>query len=406
MKKLFLMAAAAATILASCVENSVAPTPEGGKTSISVSLSFDSSSATRALDTWSNNSSSRIISDVLDNGYIYVLDNNQIVYREEIANLTLEDGTTPNTTPNTTTQILGEGLGEDGEALLFPSTATVYVLANIPSNINNPANFMDMDELAAAVSTISYGSGTNTDYSKPAMGNVGGTVVRLTEIDNDAKTATAAVSINPLYTRVELKGVKGKNWVAGFDLVGVYLDNYYTGFTMTGKLVSEPLYDNGQDPSIGDKVASGWFGDNLTTPKEWLAPGAAIGPDDDVTTTTKVENAWAYNLAAGNIPRIIVQIDNLKVFPDDSEADGEQPDEDAASGDWDDNDNEFITVKKFKKVNGIELTALERGVIYQIEAIEFDSTNVGETPNIKDLEVTAVVEVIDWAIQPTEVVFD
>ncbi len=392
--KFFAVAAAAATIFSACSENTVTPTPQQ-ETTISVSLALSGSSNTRNVEPAATINS---IAD-LTNGYIFILDGDNIIYREPLTNAALDLNSVLNSsgveTGKVTEQIVGDGLGVGGEPRLFPVTSKVYVLANYPTEIGDLTDFDTLTELKAAQTTIDYGTDVNTVYTVPAMANVGGeaAILKVKDTTDTPPQAEAIINIAPLYSRVEVGGtmldgttrggLTGGELVIAFDLVGVYMDNYYHTFNMGGALVPASLQDNGQDVTIGSKVASGWFGDYFQA-IAW----------DGVNPVSPSGNVWAYHIAGGNIPRIIFEITDLEGY-EDVNGNGKKEVEDSALGDF--SDLHFITVKSFvDNASGKPITSFERGKIYKIRKLVFNPNDVTERPNEKDVQITAVVNVVDW----------
>ncbi len=394
------MAAAAATLITACQKSAVTPPAE--ETTISVSLALAGAPETRKEEPAG---ATNQIDPQLTNGYIFILEGEQIIYREPLTTLTL--GANPATSVGqTSTQIVGEGL-TPGDAKLFPLSSTVYVLVNYPASIGDPTRFGTFTELKAATTTIDYNAGVNTTYTVPAMANVGGVAAVLVENGvngDDIPQAEAVIDIAPLYARVEIGGMmidgttkgglKGGNLVKSFDLVGVYMDNYYRTFDMGGALVSSSLQDNNQDKTIGSKVATGWFGDYFpgSDALEWDETSAA----DPLTPTGG--NVWANHIAGGNIPRIIFEITDLEAY-EDANGNGKRDQGEDTPADFTSDPKNFITVKSFVDATGKTITSFERGKIYKIRSLTFQPSQATELPNEKDAQITAVVNVVDWVLE-------
>ncbi len=241
MKKLFFAAAAAAMVMGvSCTES----TPDNGNASITVRISGPSSS-TRAIETPADENPAPMIDE---NGthFVYVISGGTIVHSEPLTAIT-EGSVQPLA----------------GGAKQFSPNSQVYILANIPANTTggNPANFGSMTSIENAVSAISYAPGDshNTSYEYPAMGNYKGIAAAIGS-PNESGVATAAVSLEPLFARVELQGIEGGEWIKSFTVKNVYIDEYYSSFSMTGE--GSVIHSMGQAATIpadqfGNEVAMG-----------------------------------------------------------------------------------------------------------------------------------------------------
>ena len=96
---------------------------------------------------------------------------------------------------------------------------------------------------------------------------------------------------------------------------------------------------------------------------------------------------WAYNVASGALPRLILKLENVKYTPD-----GE-PEEDITGGPY------FVTVGSY---NDGALTSFERGKIYKLNNLKFNKQHLGGTPNMTNVTLTATVDIIEWVIDDIE----
>jgi hypothetical protein len=282
-------------------------------------------------------------------------------------------------------EVAGQTLGE-GETMYFPDDSRIYILANIPSDVTNYTwdKVANLAAIKALTSTITYDQAgpVNTDLTAPAMSNFDGEPVAVG--DPVSGLATANVKISPLYARIEFVGVKGLNHIESFDVAGVYLDNYYSVFSMTGEAKGS-LHSNGSAKTF----PAGWFGDA----GPWNAPtGVTAGP------------GWAYHAApAAKVPSIIVELKNLTFKYDNGSG---TPTTTAPVI----TDSRFLTVASYNnKTGGTPYTGqFERGKIYKISLLTFDHVYsddsnddnddvVPDTPNPTSVTLKAVVTVENWA---------
>lgn len=359
-KKFSMFAALAALISVSCVtENSPSVVDDlADKVSITVKIPGKSSS-TRAPETAA--SSATYTPKLKDGGrhYIYVLENDVVKGAYEFNAFSTEYS-------------LAEG------AKIFSKDAKVYVLANIPSDIVDPDKFGSMDAIKRAVTAISYNSGEmrNTEFEYPAMGNWKENSAAALSISapDDGKTEVT-VPVAPLYARIEIQGITGGEWISEFKLKHVYLNQYYSSFSMTGD--ASVSHDIAGDPAAFD---SNWFGDAVTSDNAWTAaPGTAI--------TAGTGQVWAYHVGAGNIAQIWFALEDVKRYT----SDGQTPE--APTSTVEDNymtDPGFVVVNGYKEA-GVDVTEFVRGKIYSIKTVKFNR------PGLPDfVTISATVTVEDW----------
>ncbi len=143
-----------------------------------------------------------------------------------------------------------------------------------------------------------------------------------------------------------------------YEVTGVFVDDYFPEFNYVGGGVGT-IFSQGDDTTftgIGD--TGSWTAD---------ASGVAVaGPAGEV---------WAYNLAAGSVPRLIVRV---------VEAGGE---------------TKFITVTGYTGV-----TSFKPGYIYRINNIEFTGENLTEEPNQEDVSLSVKVSITEWKLEEPDAI--
>lgn len=354
MKKHFLLAATAAmALIVSCMPE----TSDDGKASITVKIA-GSSSQTRLPEAPATD-----LAPTINPGgthYVYVLTSGTVVHSE----------------PLTVTEEGQEQALAGGEKR-FDRNSSVYILANIPENVTGtPSSYGSMSAISEAVSAISYLSGgeANLDYTQPAMGNATGTAAQIGQADISG-VATVEVALSPLFSRVELQGIIGGPWVKSFTVKGVYLDDYYSSYSMTG--AGSVLNSLGQASTIPDSQ----FGDQV-------ADGNGAWEVGNGPVTAAEDKVWAYHVGAGSLVRIIVALDDVIIYKGKDDGDGNTiPDTTQME---DQVDGKFVTVTGYSRPN---FTTFERGYIYSVSPITFDQ--VGEI-NDDMVAITAEVSVKKW----------
>jgi hypothetical protein len=374
MKKILLFAAAAAMAFTSCIEGGGTVIPEG-ETTITVKIAGLHNVETRAIESpASDNTSTPLLNAAsVKNGWVYVLDPNGNVVGNEELEIPQPDA--------------GQEI-EDGRT--FDKSSVVYILANYPANLTNalgesvtPASLTTLEAIKAAQAQIVYDATTpanshNTNYLEPAMANVDGVPSELEAPQGG--TATAQVTIAPLFARVELAGLTGTGaQLYNYEVAGVYLDNYYSAFSMSGEGVGEK-HSAGNE----DNFPAGWIGDVYTTPVASNGKGYTPGTNQ----------VWAYHAGAATlVPNFIVKLVNVNYYAYTDQSHTTLEDELTK-----DENPLYLYVRGFTK-SGADFTGpFETGKIYKIGKISFLYENLTVTINPNLVSVTAEVEVKDWEI--------
>lgn len=244
------------------------------------------------------------------------------------------------------------------------SATTVFIVANIPAATvaewttvaTRPAT---LTAIKAARFAISADNG-NT-YTKATLSNTGAQAVAPVVTGDNAK---ASVELSPVYSRLELPQVEGEGTIESFSVTGVYVDDFYTQYTVGGSF-------DGTINSMG-----------INSPTAWPTEGKDEGTWASVAkvATAGGSNVWAYNLPSGNLPRLVIKLENVVV------SGGV-----ALTGTW------YLTVKTY---TGVDNNIFSRGNIYNITGgIKFDQTHIGPTPNPTENDLSVAVTIKQWTIK-------
>lgn len=360
MKKLILMAAAAAMTLAGCEKKGpqTGTTTGNGDNTLVVKIE---NTVGNGL-TRSDEAAYTANQITLSNAHIYIFN---------AAGEVMSQSKSLTAAELTAKEVTIEGVNADDQ---------LFIVANYPttgSTAFTPTDYTTKTAVLAASSTIKYdGTPVNTNYKKPFMANFDGNAVNLADYTatGDPKTITAEVKLSPLYARFEIAQITGpssmgNSTTSGFTVTGVYMDNYYPGFTMAGgsngtlfaQSKTTPITLNG----IGD-------------PGSWAAE-IGVGPKS-VTPATP-GNVWAYHVGPGTaIPQIIVRLDEL-----------------VGNDNYTANPVQYLTVTGYQKDGAAFAGPIERGMIYKISDIVFTEDNLNGTPVDNSVNVTATITVTDWS---------
>lgn len=313
----------------------------------------------------------------LDNGHIFVITTTGDVYHSVPLDVAKVTGDSP----------VGQVLTVD-----VPSDAGVYIIGNIPESngVVSETTFNNIKIAEAAIST------QQEDYTLIALANKDGepepiVVDPTAPLDEDTGTveATVTVVINPLISRIELAKVTGGEKVTAFNVTGVYMDDWHPSFTFGG-LFAGTMYEQ--------HMSTDFTGNALKEEGSWPATGTPLAaiPENAVTAGTDV---WAYNLASGGLPRLIIALDGVKYMAD--------VDDDPLTPDVEVTEDEplYLTVTEYEGID-----TFDRGVIYNIggltgAGITFDPDDTGFTPNPEGVTLKVVeVKVEEWVIETPDAV--
>ena len=254
-----------------------------------------------------------------------------------------------------------------GQTLTTPaaSDSRIYILGNIPSTLT-PGSISTYDQLRTTVVNITTAG--QTDYTKALLANSDGQAVMVTS--SGTGTATVTVPISPLYSRLELAQVSGGPNIVSFNVTGVFVDRYYSSFTLTGA----------SSGALTNQTQRSDFTGNIGDTGNWASTGAA----GSAVAVAGSGLSWTYHMAADDLPRFIIRLANV-VYND---SQGQQH---TLEG------TRYITVTGY---SGNAPTKFERGKIYQIATITFNETNAALTPNPTNVTMNVKTQVVDWVPTP------
>jgi hypothetical protein len=231
-----------------------------------------------------------------------------------------------------------------------------------------------------------------TDYLQAPLANTGAAVTatqRTPATNTDPAVYESSVTLSPLVSRLELVSVKGgtddeDGVITGFDVTGVYVDDYYSDFDYTG------------------------FGAGTRKQQGQSTTFTGIGDGDDFSATN-VSGVWTANPTAGKVwaynvapspaftspvkpvtPRLLIELKNVKHTPDGGT---EQTLTNATGGTF------YLTVTGYNSDSDF---AFKRGKIYRIGTASnpfvFDKDDLGLTPNPTNVNMFVEVEIQEWIL--------
>jgi hypothetical protein len=164
---------------------------------------------------------------------------------------------------------------------------------------------------------------------------------------------------------MELVQVRGGATLTAFTVSGVYLDDYYPLFTYGGEF-GGTLFSQAQNTvftGTGDAGA-------------WAASGMPL------IATPGSGNVWAYQVAAGGLPRFIIRLTGVKYNPGAGEVDVSA-------------NNFYLTVTGYSALGS---TVFERGKIYRIGEVAFNHDDLSINPNQSNVDLKVNVTIEEWEI--------
>ncbi len=320
------------------------------------------STRTRAVESQGSTSANTI---VLENGHIFVVAPDDTIIRHYPLNV------------KEACSAGGQLLGDGTDAHRVSTDVRIFILGNLPAGMVG-SDLIDTDPSLGDIIKYPASISTQSDYKKAVLSNSNGLPAAISARDIDGTTASVTVSLKPVISRLELVSLQGSTEMTSFTVTGVFLDSYYPSFTF-GAGYSGDRVDQGRNPILPATTT----GDRGTWPAERRASGLYAASPSDPTGTKSV---WAYNVAAGSTPRLLVRLSDIKY-----EFVGTAHD---LTG-----QTRFLTVVNY---TGLSNPAFERGRIYRIEALDFDWRKLSETPNPPGYNLSVSVEVEEWEVVSTD----
>lgn len=363
MKKILAFAAAAALLFTSCIVggDETERNAAKGKTRLTVTIAGTSvPGATRAvLEAPGEEGEKNDLNDVT----IFILDPDGYVIAAQAydaASVTAA-AEAADDAPGAGADGTNGWLFEFGESI--PKDSEVFIVGNVPAA--SQAALVKRQTLAQIIASYSPVSSFAAvgDYLESTVANEAGEPVAITEgtvvdgIDNADGTAELAVTLVPVISRLELASVESAGIITGFTVSAIYLFDYYPNYTYGSSY-------NGAKQTLAE-------GDDFNDDPD-IALSGKIVIDDDVVAqqvggtgiySAKPANGevWAFNVAAGSKPMLVVELTALTSSYDEPGNPSIQP---AAK--------RYLRMTGYKSVPGNFAPA----TIYRIPAIKFDAGHI------------------------------
>lgn len=252
----------------------------------------------------------------------------------------------------------------------------VHIIGNVPTGVDltNGGINTNIDQVkATALSVTTQGDITDVSlYGTKTLTYVSGVQYK------------AEVDLKPIVARIELKGISAGGAIDGFQVDGIFVDNYYPQGRIDGTITSTPV-NNGTTPAtfIGDNTSSEYPATLNPSIYDWYASGMPTVSKVAAPTGDKV---WGYNLfattAGSAVARIVIRLSNFTT--NDGSTIG---------------DPQFVTIKGMK--DGVTpLTAIKAGEVYSIaeNALVINEKVVTPNPNQSTIDVEVKVTLAKWKV--------
>lgn len=317
------------------------------------------------------------------NGYVYFVNGTTITDIFRLVSGTPAEGS--NEVQISTSMSFDEVSGESNH---------IYIFGNIPAqtatvgqNINTVANS------AAQIQSLTNSTTASTLNNYYLFGKT------VDPINHSGKVSTAAVTVRPIGTRIEVKELKAvekhpvdfPQQVTGYRIDGIFMNNIYTKSTLSGTktaVESDFTYygkDNGQTPeNFVPGKAGGLYDPQYAgiTYDANLSGGIATADAGTLIAKPAGTNVWAYNLlapAGAAFPHIVIRLSNITGVPEIG------------------NELRWLTITKLLNSTTDAEVEFIPGYIYTIESLEFNEyDHLGVAPEMKTVTATVTVSIPQW----------
>lgn len=283
----------------------------------------------------------------------------------------------------------------------IPANSTnVYMIGNIPDDVDVPTtgNISVVQALDVSVGTQNHSDGS----TKVSMYGTGA-IMDSTNPDhsNNANKKQAALDVEVIAGRIEMNKLTCSDNIESYDVEAVYVNCYYPSIALDGSADPTTGVNNEDDVDNYPMAVSGtgtpYDGLNL---HDWHETTLGSVTKEVIPATGK---AWVYNLLAPTkkvfsddafaLPHIIVRLNNIKLTSDDAAKETYA-------------DPMYLTMRLKDKDSGKEIASFDSGKIYQIENVEFDETNLYDTPEKATIDVNVTITLVDWIIVSSGVILN
>jgi hypothetical protein len=337
-------------------------------------------------------SSTRAESNSVNNGESVVFNGGFLLFASEQYNITKVVAiTATNSSANTDTEIDINLLTQtDGaEISNVPGHSKhAYVIGNLPASISNPRTGESLAALKKMM--VQYSSQDNISNATLFGGE---------EITLDALTSkyVAKFELAPLVARIEIGKIESavNSDITSFAVDGIFINNYYESISLAGDAPAIAIKNTQTTdftfPSTAYPASTEGI---LVDYKGGSASSLGTSSNGYSYTPSAGKNVWAYNLLAPKTgssaltaPHIVIRLSNI-----------------LTTNSVEYKDVWYLTVSGLK-VGSKKVDYLEPGKVYSIKNITFSHSNIQPEPEMKTMDVSVEVKLVEWEVLDTDVTF-
>ncbi|MDR2763985.1 MAG: hypothetical protein LBB90_03035 [Tannerella sp.] len=264
-----------------------------------------------------------------------------------------------------------------------------YVIGNVPAEIGSPTTGQSIAALKQKL--VLYSSQGN--ISSVAL--FGGNDITL---DNSLNKYVSRFKLAPLAARLEIGKISSAlgSDIDSFRVDGIFINNYYGAVSLAGDapaaaIKNTNVADFAQPSSAYPATDAGILFDY----KDAANFSLGISADNGRSYTPSTGDAWTYNplapktcsVEALTTPHIVIRLSGIHT------ANGVD-----YNGEW------YLTISGLK-VGNSKVNYLEPGKVYSIKNIAFSHSNIQPEPEMKTMDVTVEVNLVEWEVSDTDVIF-
>ena len=278
-----------------------------------------------------------------------------------------------------------EIISDEGQKFTVDNQATnIYVFGNTPTGFNG-ATYVGgtLADLLAVAFNVSTQNASTTGNGLSEVFMYGTAPIDYTNkvtVGTIVDAIQVEIALVPSAARLEFEGIglKAGSVITEYTIANIYLDYFYPQFTGAGTAAGTMLM-SATAADITGRTGYDWAKDIIGQ----LVDTPDLGNADHTAGTNKV---WAYQVAPGATPRIIIHLTGISYKPNVSDP------EETLDGD------RFVTVAGWNDDQNALITAFVKGNVYHAENILFDIDDLKRNPNPGDIDLYVKVTSTPWNI--------
>ena len=282
-----------------------------------------------------------------------------------------------------------EIISDEGQKFTVINEATdIYVFGNTPAGFDG-ADFEGTGKLADLLAEAFAISSQNASATGNGLGNIFMYGTAPIDFNNKVDIGTPGnpnlviqveIDLVPSAARIEFEGIglKAGSVITEYTIDAIYLDYFYPQFTGAGVAAGSMLM-SATAADITGRTGYDWAKDAIAE----VIDTPDLGNADHTAGTDKV---WAYQVAPGATPRIIIRLTDITYKPNVSDP------EETLDG------ARFVTVSGWNDETDALIGAFVKGNVYHAANILFDFDDLTRNPNPGDIDLYVKVTSTPWVI--------